>query len=158
MAGQTVFVETSIPSFYFERRSHALVQAWRNTTRQWWNEHRTGYNLVTSRFVIDELAKAPLAKREDALKLLADVPLLPDPPNLEAIIAAYVRNRLMPADALGDAAHLAFASFHGADFLLTWNCKHLANANKARHIETVNRRLDLRTPIITTPLTLLPED
>lgn len=64
----------------------------------------------------------------------------------------------MPGDALGDAAHLALASVHAVDYLLTWNCKHLANANKTQHLRVLNARLGLHVPILTTPLTLVPED
>ena len=69
----------------------------------------------------------------------------------------WVKLRVMPRDAQGDAAHLAFASFYKMDFLLTWNCAHLANANKARHISVVNGRLGLFVPVLTTPELLIPE-
>jgi len=64
----------------------------------------------------------------------------------------------MPAEAAGDAYHLAFACLQKVDFLLTWNCKHLANANKVQHLTVLNGRLGLPTPVITTPLTLMPEN
>lgn len=72
--------------------------------------------------------------------------------------AEYIRRKLMPTGAVGDAAHLAMASVHAIDFVLTWNCKHLANANKFRHIRTVNEQLGLAVPILTTPLALVAED
>ena len=64
---------------------------------------------------------------------------------------------LHPND-LGDALHLAIASYYKCDFLLTWNCNHLANANKFRHIKMINEKLDLFTPALITPMELLPED
>lgn len=70
----------------------------------------------------------------------------------------YVRNRLMPAEAGGDAFHLAMASVHAIDFLLTWNCRHLANANKMEHLRVINTRMGLSVPIVTTPLNLKSED
>lgn len=73
------------------------------------------------------------------------------------VAEAYIEHRLLPRDAAPDAFHLALASVHRADFLLTWNCKHLANANKVRHIAVLNRRMNLHVPVITTPYTLLPE-
>ncbi len=63
----------------------------------------------------------------------------------------------MPQDQKGDAIHLAYAPFYKIDFLLTWNCNHLANANKKRHIKIINARLDLFTPEIITPLELFTE-
>jgi len=63
----------------------------------------------------------------------------------------------MPREQEGDAAHLAYASYHGIDYLLTWNCKHLANANKFEHIRMVNTKLGLLTPKIVTPMQLFEE-
>jgi hypothetical protein len=64
----------------------------------------------------------------------------------------------MPREAEGDAYHLALASLCKVDFLLTWNCQHLANANKVRHLTILNSRLGLAMPVITTPLTLIREN
>lgn len=63
----------------------------------------------------------------------------------------------MPSDAQGDAAHLAMASYHGLDYLLTWNCRNLANANKYGHIQKINLKLGLQTPLIITPEQLFKE-
>lgn len=89
--------------------------------------------------------------------MLHAVEVLGEPAELGDVVEYYIQHRLMPADAYGDAAHLAMASLHAVDFLLTWNCQHLANANKTRHIAVVNARLGLATPTITTPLSLIPE-
>ena len=64
----------------------------------------------------------------------------------------------MPRDPVGDALHLALASYHKCDFLLTWNCKNLANANKFGHIRRINGLLGLYTPNIVTPLELLEDE
>jgi len=64
----------------------------------------------------------------------------------------------MPNDPTGDALHLAIASYHQCDFLLTWNCKHLANANKFQHIKQINTRLGLSAPTLITPLELLGDN
>jgi hypothetical protein len=64
----------------------------------------------------------------------------------------------MPREGLGDAAHLALASFHHCDILVTWNCRHLANANKTGHIRRVNALLGLETPLLVTPLELMEKD
>lgn len=73
------------------------------------------------------------------------------------IVDAYVKHQVMPADPAGDALHLALASFHKCDFLLTWNCRHLANANKFAHIRRINAILGLFVPAMVTPLELLGE-
>lgn len=84
-------------------------------------------------------------------------PVVPIEPAVAEIVAAYLRHKLMPADPAGDALHLALASLHKCDFLLTWNCTHLANANKFGHIRRVNAMLGLVVPTLTTPLELLGE-
>jgi hypothetical protein len=83
--------------------------------------------------------------------------VVPIEPAVTEIVAAYMRHKLMPADPTGDALHLALASLHKCDFLLTWNCTHLANANKFGHIRRLNTMLGLYVPTLTTPLELLGE-
>lgn len=155
---QTVYIETTIPSFYFETRTAPLMVAWRDATRDWWTRFRSRYDLVTSRFVLNELGAGPARKAEAAIQLLEGVRVLPNSAEVERVAAEYIRRKLMPAGSVGDAAHLAMASVHAIDFILTWNCKHLANANKVRHIRGVNEQLGLAVPIITTPLALVTEE
>jgi len=74
------------------------------------------------------------------------------------IVAAYDKHKIMPKDPFGDALHLALASYHRCDFLVTWNCQHLANARKFGHIRRVNGMLGLFVPELVTPMELLGED
>ena len=153
-----VYIETTIPSFYFETRGDARAQTWRDVTREWWDAHRHRYDLFASRFVLRELADAPPPKASNALELMDETTILSEPTELADVIQYYMEHKLMPIDAYGDAAHLAMASLHSMEFLRTWNCRHLANANKSRHIAVLNGRLGLPAPVITTPMMLLPED
>jgi hypothetical protein len=89
------------------------------------------------------------------LALVEGLELLPIGPEVAEIVQAYIQHQVMPKDPLGDALHLAVASYHKCDFLLTWNCKHLANANKFNHIRRINTVLGLFSPILLTPLELL---
>ncbi len=153
---ETIYIETTIPSFYYEARPEPEMVARRNWTREWWAERGSReFDLVTSQAVIDELSRGRFPGRENALKLVKGLELLPIRAEIEEIVAAYISHSLMPRDAVGDALHLALASFYGCDYLLTWNCKHLANANKYRHIRRINVMLDLVTPGLVTPLELL---
>ena len=83
---------------------------------------------------------------------MANAVVLPITEEVIRIAQVYIDRRVMPRDPEGDALHLALASYHKADFLLTWNCKHLANASKFHHIRMVNFELGLATPILATPL------
>jgi len=150
-----VYIETSIPSFYHESRPEPEMVARRNWTRQWWDEQRRHYELVTSLAVHEELKRGEYASKADALGLLAGVPLLAAPDVIVEIADTYIRHRVMPDDPRGDALHLALASFHRCHFLLTWNCTHLANANKFEHIRHLNALLGLPVPALVTPVELL---
>ncbi|MBM4049179.1 MAG: type II toxin-antitoxin system VapC family toxin, partial [Planctomycetes bacterium] len=133
MMKRRVYIETTIPSFYYEVRTEPEMVARRGWTREWWDNHRQDYELVTSEPVIDEIEKGEFAAKDDALALIDDLPLLEVEESIGDIVTAYIVHHAMPMDPAGDALHLALASFHKCDFLLTWNCQHLANANKFAH-------------------------
>jgi predicted nucleic acid-binding protein len=153
-----IYVETTIPSFYHEARSSPDVVARRDWTRLWWESASQLYELVTSPAVLDELSGGLPERGMMRLDLVRDLPLLPIEPPILEIVQTYIRYKLMPADLGGDALHLALASFHKCDFLVTWNCRHLANANKFGHIRRVNTMLGLFVPALVTPLELLGDD
>ena len=153
----SVYIETSIPSFYYEVRTEPDNIARREWTRQWWNEHLTNYDAYTSEAVIEELEGGVFPGREDSLKLIEHLPLLDINEPIADIVATYIAHHIMPNDPAGDALHLAIASFHKCDFLVTWNCRHLANANKFGHIRRINTLLGLYVPAIVTPLELIGE-
>jgi hypothetical protein len=115
------------------------------------------YELVTSEAVLDELAEGRPDRSADRISLVSALPLLPIEPAIVDIVEAYIKHRLMPADPAGDALHLAIASYHKCDFLVTWNCRHLANANKFGHLRRINTLLGLFVPALVTPLELLGE-
>jgi predicted nucleic acid-binding protein len=157
MSQAQVYVETSIPSFYHTTRTGAAAAARREWTRRWWSTARERYALVSSDPVLDELRRGDYPSREAALEMALALPLLEMTPAVAEIVEAYVRHRLMPEDPTGDALHLALASYHNCEFLVTWNCQHLANANKYGHIRRVNNLLGLYVPVLATPLELLGE-
>lgn len=153
-----VYVETSIPSFYHEQRTTPDVVARRDWTRQWWDGAPAKYELLTSPAVINELSAGIPERSALRLSLIRDLLLLPIELAITEIAATYMLQKVMPADPTGDALHLAIASFHKCDFLVTWNCAHLANANKFGHIRRVNNMLGLFVPALVTPLELLGVD
>jgi hypothetical protein len=149
------YVETTIPSFYYETRTAPDIVARREWTRQWWANAINRFELVTSLAVIDELANGPVDRRDDWLSLVRELPILAVEPGIADIVQSYVQQKLMPVDPGGDALHLALASYHKCDFLVTWNCQHLANANKFGHLRRLNTLLGLFVPALVTPLELL---
>ncbi len=152
---QRVYIETTIPSFYYEVRTEPEMIARRNWTRAWWDSRRQAYQLVTSVAVVDELQAGRFPNQDQVLALLIDISLVPVEPAIIEIVETYIQRMVMPRDPTGDALHLALASYHKCDFLLTWNVQHLANANKFSHIRRINALLGLFTPALVTPLELL---
>jgi predicted nucleic acid-binding protein len=152
---QQVYIETTIPSFYFEVRQQPEMVARRNWTRSWWDVESNDYELVTSLPVIEELQQGGHPRKKETLSLISDLPVLPIKDEIYRIVEEYVANQLMPKDPRGDAIHLAIASYHRCQYLLTWNCSHLANANKFEHIRHINTMLGLFVPVLTTPAELL---
>ena len=155
MTKPRVYVETTVPSFYHEERAAPGIVARREWTQRWWDGAPERYELVTSPVVLDELAGGIPERSAKRLTLIRDLPLLPVEPAIAEIVQVYIRHKVMPSDPGGDALHLAFASYHRCDFLVTWNCQHLANANKFGHIRRVNAILGLFVPVLVTPLELL---
>ena len=152
---EAVYIETTVFSFYHDARSSPAVVAMRQWTREWWEVHSRQYDLVTSTAVLAELETGEMPHRADALAMARRLPAIPVEDEIGEIVEVYIRHRVMPAKPLGDALHLALASFHKFDYLLTWNCKHLANANKFGHIRRVNALLGLPMPALVTPLELM---
>jgi predicted nucleic acid-binding protein len=152
---KSVYLETSIFSFYYDERQQPEIIARRNWTRAFWELCKVNYAMFTSAATLSELNRGSKSHKDDALALAQSLPSYDSTDEIKAIVEVYVRQLVMPRDPLGDALHLALASFHKCDFLVTWNCAHLANANKFGHIRTVNAQLGLYTPALVTPLELM---
>jgi len=150
-----VYIETTIFSFYFEQRQSPAAVAMRDWTRQWWDGCRQRYEVLTSTAVLAELDTGSLAHRDEALALARSIPAVPVGDDIADIVQVYIQHKVMPDNPVGDALHLAMASQHKFDYLLTWNCRHLANANKFAHIRRVNALLGLPVPALVTPLELM---
>ena len=129
----------------------------RHWTRHWWEKCASRYDLVTSEGVVAELQEGEY-ETQAAVELVADLSQLEVVDDIADIIDVYLANHLMPRERLGDALHLALASYHKCDFLLTWNCTHIANANKFEHIRIINTRLGLFVPALVTPMELSEEE
>ncbi len=150
-----IYIETTIPSFYYTLRTDPESVARMHWTRQWWLEYAAESTLVTSAAVIDELCKGRSEKNKERVSLLDQASVLPITDEVIEIAQVYINKLVMPRDPEGDALHLALGSYYKVDYLLTWNCRHLANANKFQHIRVVNFELGLPCPVLTTPLNFL---
>lgn len=152
----TVYIETTIISYLAARPSRDLVlAAMQEITRDWWDRHRAKFSLYTAELVWVEAAAGDAHAAADRLALLKSVPLLETTEKALAVAEALVREAVLAETAERDALHVGVAADNGMDFLLTWNCRHLANAMLRDRIEEVCEDLGLRAPKICTPEELL---
>ena len=127
----------------------------RDWTRLRWAAASERDDLVISEPVLDELERGHFDAREDCLWLMQRLPILAvDQAGVE-IAETYIRHNMMPRDPAGDAIHPALASFHRCEFLVSWNCRHLANPNRFDHTRRLNAMLGIHVPALVTPYELL---
>ena len=153
-----VYIETTIPSFYYTLRTDIESLARQSWTRKWWDQYADQFILFSSTAVIDELRKGVGEKTQERINLVKNLEILPVGAVINQIAATYIEWSVMPQDLFGDAHHVALASLHDVDALLTWNCKHIANFNKVHLIRQINLELGLPTPELVTPLNYLGVD
>ena len=150
-----IYIDTSIPSAYYTLRTDEGSLARQRVTQQWWDQYADLFILTSSPAVIEELSDGASEKTQDRIALVENLEILPITAEILQITQIYIDRLIMPQDPAGDALHLAIASFHRMDTLLTWNRSHIANPNKIPLIQRINRELGLATPELTTPLNYL---
>ncbi len=154
----SVYIETSIVSYLTARPSNDIRSvSQQNITSEWWSFRRNEFDLFISEFVIIEASrgdKNAAAKRLAAIEGIAELEVLDTTAKLARTL---ISQGSLPAKAEIDAFHVAVAATHGVEFLLTWNCKHIANAIMRPKIEQVCREEGFEPPIICTPTELLEE-
>ena len=152
----TVYIETSIVSHATAWSSNdPIIAVLQQQAKRWWDEQRADYRVVTSQFVIDEATEgAPDAARR-RLKMLNGVPILLHSERVEEIAEELIRRSLMPKKAKLDALHIASAAAGGVHYLLTQNCKHIANAHVLPRVYDLLEELGLPRLLICTPAEFL---
>ena len=156
MAKKTVYIETSVVSYLTARpTANLLAAAWQKVTLDWWETRRSGFALYTSEVTVQEAGRGDPEARARRLAALAGVPLLPITDVVGSLANALVRESVLPAKALNDALHVAVAAVHGVDFLLTWNYRHLDNAETKPAIRNTCALHGHIAPEICTPRELM---
>lgn len=149
---ETVYLETTFISYLVARPSgDLLVAAHQKTTQDWWVTRRGQFSCYVSQTVIDEASAGDPTEVHKRLAVLATLTLLDVTPSAGALAQAILARGVLPPSAARDAVHVATAAVHSVDYLLTWNCKHLANAQIMRRMESVCQAHGHRMPIICTP-------
>ena len=151
-----LYLETTIPSYLVARRSvQARISADQQTTQEWWDFRRAEYDVFISELVLDESASGEPVMAAARLEKLAGLPQLDQTRAVDLLAQRIIERGIIPLSAAPDATHIALAAVHAMNFLLTWNCKHIANAFHRRRLETLCRETGFECPLICTPAALV---
>jgi hypothetical protein len=153
---QTVYLETSIVGYLASRTSSDLITAGnQRLTLGWWENHRQSFDLFVSQAVVAECAAGDAEAASERSVFLTNLPVLDIDDDARHLAKTLLTGVPLPAKAEIDALHIAVAAINGMDFLLTWNCKHIANPSLRRIIDEVLFAADVSPPIICTPQELI---
>ena len=152
----TVYIETSIISYLTARTSKDLILAThQQLTLEWWQDVRPLVDCSVSPFVIQEISRGDRSAAQKRLDAISDLPVLGGNPEIQALSQTYFTKIGLPEKARLDATHLAAATWHEMDYLLSWNCKHIVTGRVQKTITEINHFLELKTPILCTPEALM---
>ncbi|MBI5102360.1 MAG: type II toxin-antitoxin system VapC family toxin [Nitrospirae bacterium] len=154
---ETIYLETSVISYYTAKPSRdIIVLAHQEITREWWDRALRKYDAVISEIVIEEARAGDIEAAKKRLAILKRFEHLDLNPTVDKMAQIYMDKLKLPMKASRDAVHLAVASVHSVDYLVTWNCAHIANGEIIKKLIKVNTSYGIRTPVICTPEELMP--
>jgi hypothetical protein len=153
---RSLYLESTIPSYLVAAPSRdLLIAAHQQVTVEWWGTRRIEFDLYVSQFILDEIGRGNTEVAKRRLDAVKGIPLLDITDDVFDLAEGFLALRIIPRKAGTDAIHIALATVHSIDFLLTWNCKHIANAAIIRDLEAVCRMRGLACPVICTPEELM---
>ena len=153
---ETVYIETSILGYLTARSTKNLILAANmEITKDWWESRQNSFTLYTSEAVLDEVAQGDSAIATQRLEILRDVPLLTLNQAVQGLSAQFLARSNLPPKAKVDAIHIAVSTVHGMDYLLTWNCKHIANAQIQGKLAEISLDFGYVLPVLCTPNELM---
>ena len=154
-----VYLETTIVSYLTARASHDVVMAaMLAQTKNWWKSERNRFDLFISDIVIREASGGDSAAVRKRLEILREIAAVETDAETQALADVFLHNMALPAKAADDALHIAIAAVNQMDYLLTWNCRHIANAATRPKLEGLCLAEGYRCPIICTPPELRKPD
>ncbi|PSF33032.1 DNA-binding protein [Aphanothece hegewaldii CCALA 016] len=155
---ETVYIETSIVGYLTVRKSNNLIlMANAEITREWWENRRNQFTLYISQVVLNEVARGDDEIATRRLQMLQNFSLLVVNDIVENLAAQFLAKSNLPSKATNDAIHIAIATIYGLDYLLTWNCKHIANAQIQKKLSQISNDAGYELPTICTPYELMGE-
>jgi len=155
----SVYIETTIVG-HIAGRVHPdpIVATRQQITRDWWQNAASGYELFISQVVLEECSEGDPSVAAERLEVVKDLDLLESSDEVDDLADALISEKAVPASEPRDAFHIAIAAVNGLEYLLTWNCRHIANATLRGRIEKVCRDAGYEPPIICTPEELVEID
>jgi len=154
-----IYIESTIPSYVVALPARDLLQAARQQlTRDWWDFQRERHELFASQVVLDEIAGGEAAMARQRVELVAQIKLLDLSDDAKSLARDILQSGVLPADADRDAAHIALATVHEMDILLSWNCRHIANAAIQARLRKLAETAGFTLPVICTPEELMEND
>jgi predicted nucleic acid-binding protein len=155
---QRVYVETTIISYLTARPSRdVVVAAHQELTRQWWEARSVDFELVVSELVREEAVKGDEEASSKRIATIAGMAILRASNVAVSLAERLVSKGSIPRESAADALHVAIAAVNGIDYLLTWNCKHLANATLRGKIQDLVEQAGYACPVICTPEELMED-
>ncbi|AFZ07656.1 hypothetical protein Osc7112_3273 [Oscillatoria nigro-viridis PCC 7112] len=153
---ETLYIETSILGYLTARSTKNLILAANmEVTKDWWEYRRSAFTLYVSQAVLNEVAQGDAEIAVQRMELLGGVPLLELNQAVRDLASQFLTRSNLPPKAHIDAIHIAVATVHGLDYLLTWNCKHIANAQIQGKLAEISFDFGYELPILCTPYELL---
>jgi len=151
-----VYLESTVVSYYAARPSRDLIiAAHQQITIEWWESVLPSLDPCISQFVIDEISRGDAEAAKKRLRVIEDFNVLRMLPEIAELAMKYNREIGIPQKCLTDAYHMALSVYHGLDYLVTWNCTHIASARVRGIVRNINDSLGLVTPVICTPEELM---
>jgi predicted nucleic acid-binding protein len=152
----STYLDSSVISYLTARPSRDVIAlGHQQLTVEWWTRHRSGFDIYISELVIFEMGRGDRTAAEARLAIARELPMLEITSAARSLAEQIFRATTLPDKAAPDALHVAIAAVHGMDFLLTWNCTHIANGFVLKVVNAVCRDCGYEPPIVCTPEELL---
>ena len=159
MAKPKVYLESSVISFYANRRSKDLVvAAYQEISVDWWENELHKYQPYVSQFVVEEISRGDSRAAQNRMDAIKTFPLLELPEEVFDLAQRYLKEIQIPRKAQLDAFHISAAVVNGMGYILSWNFHHIANVFVKQKIQRINESLVVETPIICTPEELIENE
>jgi hypothetical protein len=151
-----LYLESTVPSYYVARISKSGVAAYeQGVTRIWWEKRLEDFDVYVSEVVMQEISAGDPVMAKRRVELVRPFKELAITDDVKTLAKALISRGPLPVKAAQDAFHIAVAAIHEMHFLLTWNCRHIANAEMLRKIEMVCEQAGRKCPVICTPYELM---